>query len=224
MIYGYCRISTPKQKIDRQVENILREYPNAIIIKEAYSGRQIDRPDWNRLCKKVQKGDIIVFDEVSRMSRNADDGVLVYQELFEAGIELRFLKEPHINTETYQKALCNMVSMTGTEVDFILDGINKYLMALAKEQIRLAFAQAEKEVEFLRRRTTEGLRQAKANGVQLGNPLGTTFETKKGRAAKEIIAKHAKAFGGSLDDTDVIKLCGCSRNSYYKYKRELMSA
>ena len=158
------------------------------------------------------------------MSRNADDGVAVYEELFNAGVELRFLKEPHINTETYRKALCNMVSMTGTEVDFILDGINKYLMALAKEQIRLAFAQAEKEVEFLRRRTIEGLRQAKANGVQLGNSIGATFETKKGRTAKEIIMKHAKAFGGSLDDPDVIKLCGCSRNSYYKYKRELMSA
>ena len=158
------------------------------------------------------------------MSRNADDGVVVYQELFEAGIEIRFLKEPHINTETYRNALNNMVSMTGTEVDFILEGINKYLMALAREQIRLAFAQAEKEVEFLRRRTVEGLRQAKANGVQLGNPLGSTFETKKSRVAKEIITKHAKVFGGSLDDPDVIKLCGCSRNSYYKYKRELVRA
>lgn len=224
MIYGYCRVSTPKQKIDRQVENILREYPNAILVKEAYSGRQIDRPEWNRLLRRLQKGDTIIFDEVSRMSRNADDGVVVYQHLFEAGIELRFLKEPHINTETYRNALSNMVSMTGTEVDFILEGINKYLMALAREQIRLAFAQAEKEVEFLRRRTVEGLRQAKANGVQLGNSVGSTFETKKSRAAKAIIVKHSKVFGGSLDDPDVIKLCGCSRNSYYKYKRELMSA
>ena len=224
MIYGYCRVSTPKQKIDRQVENILREYPDAILVKEAYSGRQLDRPEWNKLLRRLRKGDTIVFDEVSRMSRNADDGVVVYQDLFEAGIELRFLKEPHINTETYRNALNNMVSMTGTEVDFILEGINKYLMALAREQVRLAFAQAEKEVEFLRCRTVEGLRQAKANGVQLGNPLGSTFETKKSRVAKEIITKHAKVFGGSLDDPDVIKLCGCSRNSYYKYKRELVRA
>lgn len=222
MIYGYCRVSTPKQKIDRQVENILREYPDAILIKEAYSGRQIDRPEWNKLRKRVHKGDTIIFDEVSRMSRNADDGIIVYQDLFEADIELRFLKEPHINTETYRNALNNTVAMTGTEVDFILEGINKYLMALAREQIRLAFTQAEKEVAFLRRRTVEGLRQAKANGVQLGNPVGSTYSTKKSRAAKEIIAKHAKAFGGSLDDPDVIKLCGCSRNSYYKYKRELV--
>ena len=224
MIYGYCRVSTPKQKIERQVENILRSYPDAIIIKEAYSGRYMDRPEWMKLRKLLQAGDTIVFDEVSRMSRNAEEGAEVYQVLFESGIELCFLKEPHIDTATYRKALANLITMTGTNVDFILEGINKYLMALAKEQIRLAFGQAEKEVEFLRRRTSEGLRQAKLNGSQIGNKAGATFVTKKCKAAKEIITKHAKSFGGSLDDTEVMKLCGCSRNSYYKYKKELQSA
>lgn len=224
MVYGYCRISTSKQKIERQVENILREYPSAIIIKEAYSGRYINRPEWTRLMKLLKKGDIVVFDEVSRMSRNAEEGIEVYQKLYEKGVDLCFLKEPHINTATYRKALTNTISMTGTSVDFILEGINRYLMALATEQIKLAFSQAEKEVESLRKRTAEGLRQAKANGIQLGNTLGCTFDTKKSKASKEIIAKHSKAFGGSLDDGEVMKLCSCSRNSYYKYKRELLSA
>lgn len=224
MVYGYCRISTPQQKIERQVENILRAYPDAVIIKEAYSGRRMDRPEWTKIYKKFQTGDVVVFDEVSRMSRNADEGAEVYQKLFERSIELRFLKEPHIDTATYRKALANLISMTGTNVDFILEGINKYLMALAKEQIRLAFMQAEKEVEFLRRRTSEGLRQAKANGSQIGNKAGSTFVTKKSKAAKEIISRHSKAFGGSLDDTEVMRLCGCSRNTYYKYKKELASA
>lgn len=224
MIYGYCRVSTPKQKIERQVENILRAHPDAVILKEAYSGRHMDRPEWTKLRRRLQAGDVIVFDEVSRMSRNAEDGAVVYQALFESGIELRFLKEPHIDTATYRKALANSITMTGTNVDFILEGINKYLMALAKEQIRLAFGQAEKEVEFLRRRTSEGLRQAKLNGSQVGNKIGTSFVTKKSKAAKEIIAKHAKSFGGSLDDGEVMRLCECSRNSYYKYKRELLSA
>ena len=85
----------------------------------------------------------------------------------------------------------------------------------------MAFMEAEKEVEFLRRRTAEGLRQAKANGSQIGNKAGSTFVTKKSKAAKEIISRHSKAFGGSLDDTEVMRLCGCSRNTYYKYKREL---
>lgn len=223
MIYGYARVSTNKQKVERQVENILRAFPDATIIQEAYSGRYLSRPEWMRMMRIVKAGDAIVFDEVSRMSRNAEDGIAIYQELLAKGVELVFLKEPHINTATYQTALNNTVSMTGTSVDFILEGINQYLMALAKEQIKLAFAQAEKEVEFLRKRTVEGLKQAKANGVQLGNVSGTTFETKKAKKAKEIIRKHSKTFGGTLDDAEVMTLCGCSRNSYYKYKRELIA-
>ena len=93
MVYGYCRISTPQQKIERQVENILRAYPDAVIIKEAYSGRRMVRPEWMKIYRKFQPDDVIVFDEVSRMSRNADEGAEVYQELFERGIELRFLKD-----------------------------------------------------------------------------------------------------------------------------------
>ena len=74
-IYGYTRISTPKQNIDRQVRNIKRAYPNAIIIKEVYTGSTQARPEWNRVIPKIQKGSLIVFDSVSRMARNADEGV-----------------------------------------------------------------------------------------------------------------------------------------------------
>ena len=63
--------------------------------------------------------------------------------------------------------------------------------------------------------------QAKKNGVKIGLTKGTTLTTKKSLHCKAIIQKHSKDFGGSLEDTDVIKLCGCSRNSYYKYKREI---
>lgn len=224
MVYGYARVSTGKQKIERQVQNILRAYPDAIIFQESFTGRSLSRPEWMRLNKLLVRGDVVVFDEVSRMSRNAEEGIVVYQELFHRGVELIFLKEPQISTATYKKALTKTVTMTGTAVDYILEGINHYLLAVATEQIKLAFSQAEKEVEFLRRRTVEGLRQAKANGVQLGQPLGNTYETKKGKKAKEIILKHAKVFGGSLTDTEVMALCGCSRPSYYKYKQELLSA
>ena len=55
----------------------------------------------------------------------------------------------------------------------------------------------------------------------IGLPKGTSLITKKSVECKAIIQKHSKDFGGTLEDPDVLKLCGCSRNSYYKYKREL---
>ena len=178
-IYGYARVSTPRQKVHRQVENILRSYPTAIIIAEEYTGRSLDRPKWNHIRKQFRKDDVVVFDEVSRMSRNAEDGFKLYEELYYAGIQLHFLKEPHIDTTTYRQALANTVELTGTAVDFILEGINKYLMSLAREQIRLAFMQAEKEVEFLRARTKEGIQKAHDRGKRSGHEKGKTYETKK---------------------------------------------
>lgn len=69
-IYGYCRISTKQQSIDRQIRNIKAEYDNAVIITEVNTGTKQDRPEWNKLYKKAKAGDTIVFDSVSRMSRN----------------------------------------------------------------------------------------------------------------------------------------------------------
>lgn len=221
--YGYCRKSQQKQNIERQIRNIKSTYPEAVIIEEAYTGTTIDRKEWNKLYNRVKDGDTIIFDSVSRMSRNAVEGFTVYEELYNRGVSLMFLKEPHINTDTFKDAMKTAVPMTGTSVDFILDGINKYLMALAKEQIKLAFQQAEKEVMDLHQRTKEGIETARLNGKQIGLKEGTKLTTKKSITAKEVIKKHSKDFGGTLADADVIKLTGLARNTYYKYKREIKS-
>lgn len=223
-IYGYCRISTNKQSIERQFRNILSLYPNAIIVEEVYTGTKVQgRKEWNKLFKIVESGDTIIFDSVSRMSRNAEEGFELYEELYSRGIELIFIKEPHINTTTYKQALTNNIQMTGTNVDFILEGINKYLLSLAKEQIKLAFIQSEKEVKDLQQRTKEGIETARLNGKQIGQVKGTKLITKKSIEAKELIQKYSKDFKGTLKDTEVIKLVGISRNSYYKYKKEIVN-
>ncbi len=220
-IYGYARISTPKQSIDRQVRNIEREYPGAVIVREAYTGTKLDRKEWGKLFSSARAGDTIVFDSVSRMSRNAEDGFAVYEELYTRGVNLVFLKEPHINTDIYKRVLDRSVPMTGTSVDYILDGVNRYLLELAREQIRLAFEQAEKEVVDLHQRTKEGIETARLNGKQIGQRQGAKLTTKKSVAAKEVISRHSKDFGGTLSDMEVMKLAGLARNTFYKYKREL---
>lgn len=225
MIYGYTRISTKSQSIERQIRNIKDLYPTSVIIEEVYTGTKVEgRKEFDKLLKKVNSGDTIVFDSVSRMSRNAEDGFELYQELFNNGVELIFIKEQHINTTTYKDALKSNIQLTGTNVDFILEGINKYLLALAKEQIKLAFIQSEKEVKDLQQRTREGIETARLNGKQIGQIKGTKLTTKKSIQAKEQIQKYCKDFNGTLKDVEVMKLIEISRNSYYKYKKELVKS
>lgn len=222
MIYGYCRISTPKQSIDRQVRNILAIYPNAKIVKETYTGTKFQgRKQFDKVLNKVKSGDTIVFDSVSRMSRTAEEGFQLYQHLFDLDINLVFLKEHYIDTDTYRNTLNNQLNMTGTDVDIILEGINKYLMLLARKQIEIAFEQAEKEVQDLHQRTKEGIETARQAGKQIGQRKGAVFTVKKAIYAKRKILEHNKTFGGSLNDIETQKLTGISRNSLYLYKREL---
>ena len=221
-VYGYCRISRKQQSIERQIRNILGQYPDAEIIQEAFTGTKIEgRDKWNALYKQVREGDTIVFDSVSRMSRNADDGIMLYMDLYQRGVNLVFLKEHHIDTETYKSALDNKIKMTGDDVDLILQGVNQYLVKLAEKQIRLAFEQAEKEVQDLRQRTREGIETAKINGKQVGAVEGKKLTTKKSMSAKEIIKKHNKSFGGTLTNEETWKLAGISKMTFYKYLKEI---
>lgn len=221
-VYGYCRISTPKQNIQRQERNIRAEYPDATIIFETYTGTKVQgRKELERLCNRLKARDTVVFDSVSRMSRNAEEGFTLYQRLYQDGINLVFLKEPHINTATYRKALAQSVPLTGTAVDYILDGVNRYLMELAREQIRLAFDQAEKEVSDLHQRTKEGIQTARMSGKQIGGVTGKTLTTKKSEDMKPKILKMSKDFGGNMTDKEVMEILHLSRNTFYKYKREL---
>lgn len=230
MIYGYCRISRKTQNIDRQVRNITAAYPTAHIIKEAFTGTKIvGRKELDKLLRVLKEGDTVVFDSASRMSRNVDEAVGLYQELYDQGISLIFLKEPHINTAVYKEALERQIAVnlrtgnaaTDSFIKDIIAALNGYTIALAKEQIRLVFEQAQKEVDDLHQRTAEGLITAKMNGKQIGQPTGAKLQTKKSIRAKQIIRKYSADFDGSLQDKDVIKLAGISRNTFYEYKRQL---
>lgn len=222
-VYGYCRTSTNFQNTEHQKRQIMQEYPQATIFEDKYSGATLDRPQFNKLLKKVKAGDTIVFIAVSRMSRNAEEGFELYEKLFNDNINLVFLNEHYIDTSTYKNAITNRFEKTGDNIDFVLEGINKYLIALAKDQIKLAFQQAEKELMDIRQRTKEGMKTAKINGKQIGLSKGTKLTTKKKIKASEIIERHSKDFGGTLNDAEVMRLAGISRNTYYRYKKDLQS-
>lgn len=230
MKYGYARISNRTQNIERQIRNIKAASPEAVIIQETYTGLKTNRPAWDKLKKKLQAGDTVIFDSVSRMSRNAEEGFILYENLYHKGVELIFLKEPYINTGIYKEALQRRIDSTiatgnqatDTFTNAVIEAVNHLLMDLAHQQITAAFEQAEKEVMDLHQRTKEGIETARLNGKQIGQKKGAKLITKKSINAKEEIKKHSKSFDGSLNDIDCMKLIGLSRNTYYKYKRELI--
>lgn len=234
--WGYTRISRRKQSIERQIRNILAAYPEATIIQEAFTGTKIEgRKEFEKLLKMVRKAVAdgkkvrIIFDSVSRMSRNAQEGFELYKELFNLGVELVFLKEGYINTSTYREAMERQLAPTISSgdndadelINTITEAINRYTFKLAEKQIYLAFAQAEKEVADLQQRTREGLLTAKLNGQELGGVPGKKLKVKKAAEAKEIILKHSQDFGGTLNDEDTRAIAKVARNTYYKYKKEL---
>lgn len=232
-IYGYARVSTKSQRLDRQINNIMSYSKVEKIYTEKYTGTKTEgRVEFQKLDKRVMRGDTIIFDSVSRMSRNAEEGVTQYMDFFGRGVNLIFIKESYINTEVYRSAIEQSISATGNEIaDIYIEATNKVIKLLAEKQIIKAFEQAEKEVKDLQTRVSEGMKATQEKNKmlpeseqkQIGLKAGTKLTTKKSVECKMNIIKMAKTFEGNMADKEVMQILHLSRNTYYKYKRELLA-
>lgn len=225
-VYSYIRVSTKRQSLERQRQNIESAYPDEVIIfyQEKESGKNNDRPVWKKLQSVLKDGDKVIFDSVSRMSRDAEEGTKTYFELVDRGVSLYFVNEPYINSDTYRANCQDKLQMTGTDEDEIFKGINAYFRKLAARQIRIAFDQAEKEGRDISKRVRDGMVASGAAEKISETRTGRTYETAKAKLAKSQILELSKDFNGTLNDTAVMKYTKISRNSFYKYKRELQEA
>lgn len=228
MIVGYARVSTPKQKLERQIQNLRAAYPDIVIVSEVFTGSTDNRPKWKKLMRQCKAGIIekLVFDEVSRFSRNAEEAIVEYKELYGLGIELEFLKEPHINSSIYRQASERRIDIstetmdedTATLISTVIEGLNDYLLAVAEKQIFLAFEHAQKERELLSKRTSEGLKQAKLMGSKVGRQKGEKLVTRKQKRAFRIIRDKYELFeNGYLTATECYKIAKISKSTFYRY-------
>lgn len=230
MKFAYIRVSTDRQNLQRQINSISAAFPEISpkdYFQDKFTGTTQDRPAWNKLLQKVQEGDTIIFDEVSRMSRDADEGARQYEELYKKGVNLVFLNEPYCNTDAYRAAAAASIPATGNEIaDIYIEATNKVLMILAKKQIHLAFEQAEKELQDKIRRVKDGM---KASGNMGGRKQGFTYTSDKVKAARAMIEKDAKEFGGTRTDAEIMRTAVIvngekqfiSRDTFYRLKREI---
>ena len=183
-----------------------------------------------KLYKRLRPGDTVVFCELSRLARTAQQGFEVYEDLFTHGVNMVFLHDSNANSDVYRNAMnhqridANIATgsvATDTLIQTVLDALQRFTLDIVREQIQHSFSAAQSEVDHLHDRVKQGMASKGAGAKIAASRQGRTFETKKEREAKVTIRKHSKDFGGSLNDADCMKLIGISRGSFYKYKKAL---
>lgn len=150
--YGYIRVSTREQNIERQMLALLDEEVNRRnIYIDKQSGKDFQRPAYVKMIRRVREGDLIVIKSIDRLGRN-------YQEIMEQWrvitkekkADIRILDMPLLDTAKTKDLLGTFIS------DIVLQ--------------LLSFV-AENERDNIRQRQAEGIAAAKAKGVQFGRPV-----------------------------------------------------
>lgn len=148
-MYGYARVSTKDQNLDRQL-CALRAFgiPETQIWREKLSGRDFDRPAWQKLLKKLKPGDTLVVKSIDRLGRNYEEIIEQWRVITkEKQIAIVVLDMPLLDTREGK-------DLTGTLIADIVLQLLSYV--------------AQTEREFIRQRQAEGIAAAKASGKHLG--------------------------------------------------------
>lgn len=149
MDYGYARVSTREQNLDRQIL-VMREFglTERQIYREKQSGKDFERPEYRRLLKKLKPGDTLVIKSIDRLGRNYDEILEQWRIITkEKQAAIVVLDMPLLDTRQGR-------DLTGTLIADIVLQLLSYV--------------AQTEREFIRQRQAEGIAAAKANGVHFG--------------------------------------------------------
>lgn len=210
--FSYKRISTKEerglQKYNRQ-EAALNKYATENGIEfvaefqEDVSGKSFDnRKEWSRLEKLVQPGDTIVFKDISRFTREANNGYNKYMELLERGVELVFIDNPTVST-AYIKQLLNVAEQQNIVARTSLESTVKLLIIVELDRV-------EQERLILINRIKNGISASeKQQGRKPGQLDKMTTE----------LEADIKAFLGdrSIKQVDLMEKHKISRNTLKKY-------
>ena len=210
--FKYMRISTKeergKQKYNRQekaIDTYARENGIEFIaeFKEDESGKDFDnRKEWQRLEKLLQSGDTIIFKDISRFTREAENGYKKYMELLNNGINLVFLDNPTVNTD-YIKELLNVAEQQNLIAKISLENTIKLLLYVELDR-------AEQERLILINRIKAGI---SASGKKQGRKEGVPI--KLSETLKADIKEYLK--DRNITKAEVMKKHNISRNTLVKY-------
>lgn len=195
--YGYVRVSTMEQNIERQIHALLEYgiHPDNIYV-DKLSGKDFERPSWKKILRKMKPGDVLVTQSIDRLGRNYEDNMEQWRKIvYEKQADIIILDMPLLNTTQKKDLLGTMIS------DIVL-------------QILSYAAQAEREANHIRQ--AEGIAAAKARGVRFGRP-GLIFPDNFSEIYQKYMLKEIKlSQAATLLGVDVIKF-----KSYIRRYRQL---
>ena len=156
-IYGYARISTKDQKLDRQIDALRQYVPDERnIICEVKSGKDFSRPQYIALKESMlREGDTLFIEDLDRLGRNKREIKRELEELRQMGVIVKILNVP-TTLEDFSKF--------GPLQKGIFDMVNNIL-------IEVLGTMAEQELTIKKQRQHEGIAAAKARGKHLGRPV-----------------------------------------------------
>ena len=191
MYYGYVRVSSTTQKIDRQIEEMYKlDIDNKNIYIDKQSGKDFNRKSYKKLIKKLRKHDVLVIKSIDRLGRN-------YKEI----------------GEERKKITCDI------EADiFVIDmpildtrdkPTNLWGRFVADLVLQLLSFIAENERDTIRKRQAEGIKIAKEKGIKFGRP--------KIKVTNEFYEVKEKFLKKELNLQDSLKKLGISKTYFYNF-------
>lgn len=210
--YCYMRISTQEergmQRYNRQ-EKSLAYYADKNKIeyvfqfKEDISGKSFaNRAEWKRLEKIIQSGDTVVFKDITRFTREAENGYKKYMELLEKGINLVFLDNPTLSTD-YIKGLLAIAENQEIVTKTVMESMVKILLIAE-------LARAEKERQTISQRTKDGML---ASPNKAGRKPGQLDKMTEEMQADIVLYLNDRSIKG----VDIMNKYHISRNTFKKY-------
>ena len=222
--FAYCSSGCTRPQFERQINNINKKYPNAIIVKEVYSQTRTDRTELKKLLVQLEKDDTLIVNSIDRLSRDPEDFLSYYKEFSQRGVNLIFINQPFMNSEIFTSA-CRMMADQATEPE--LQVFTDGMYGLLKSQISILLDQSWQDLQDHRDQMKASYKKAKEREKESGRPVGKRYESRKSFMVKELIRRYNQQFDGSMNDIQTMEqirneMGTISRNTYYKYKKELV--
>lgn len=190
MNYGYVRVSTVNQHLDRQIIELQKTgLLDSCIFIDKESGKDFNRANYRKLCRKLKPGDVLFIKSIDRLGRNYNMVLEEWRILTkEKGVDIVVIDMPLLDTRIEGK---NLVGK------FIADVVLQVLSFVA-----------ENERETMRQRQAEGIRMAKLRGVKFGRPSAAIPD-----GFEEIIKMYKQK---EITVMTAIEMSGLTRGTFYR--------